>query len=266
MKGIKMNTILETTNPVTTNVVLNDKSQASSIAVNATNALVNMETNRLAWEQGAYLTSNQVLYSVLADCLAFCGELTLAEAKLRSGALEIFYKERGYKYKKEAPLVSRVVKAVFGNIDRRRISTYSLVLRQAQKDRVTYNNLPQWIESKGGVQEIRLGRSANFITPQKKAEAAKQIAKGSNFLGFAKSELLSMVADTDYMGEACVLLAEQQPDGSFGIRYVLRNEGLINAAYVALFAKQNEVLKRLTSEVKAANDADGAVLVAPKAA
>lgn len=255
-----------TVNTSETTVVLNDKTAAASVIVNATNMLNSMEAERITWEQGAYRTSNQALYAVLAKCIAFCGELPLAEAKQRSFALEAFFKERGYKYKKETPLASRVVKAVFGNIDRRRISTYSLVLRQAQKDMITTKDLAQWIEEKGGVQEIRLGHSANFVSPKVKADTAKQIVQGRSFLGFAKSELLSKEADADYMGEACVLLAEQQPDGSFGIRCVLRNDGVVNAAFVALYAKQKDLLAKAIAEVKAANDADGAVVTASKAA
>ena len=68
-----------------------------------------------------------------------------------------------------------------------------------------------------------------------------------------------MEADPDFIGSACVLLAEQQADGSFGIRTVLRNSGLVNAAFVALYAKQKETLAKANKEVEAANDADGAI-------
>jgi hypothetical protein len=248
------------------NVVLNDKTQATSVLVNASNLLSNMEANRITWEQGAYRTSNQALYAVLAECLAFCGELSIAEAKQRSAALEAFFKERNYQYKKDSPLVTRVIKAVFGGIDRRRISTYSLVLRQAQKERLTAESLAGWIERNDGIQEIRLSHSKSYVSPKTKAESAKQIVEDRNFfLGFAKSELLAMEADADFMGDTCVLLAEQQADGSFGIRSVLRSKGLINAAYVALYAKQNEVTKKVEAEIKAANDADGAVTTAKAA-
>ncbi|QWD38651.1 hypothetical protein G6671_08015 [Polynucleobacter paneuropaeus] len=250
----------------TTSVVLNDTPQPASIAINATNMLNNMEAQRITWEQGAFRTSNQALYAVLAQCLSFCGELPMADAKQRSTALETFFKARGYKYKKESPLVTRAVKAVFGNIDRRRVSTYSLVLRQAQKENVATANLAQWIEDKGGLQEIRLGHSATFVSPKAKAEIAKQSVEGRSFIGFAKSELLSVTADADFMGEKCVLLAEQQADGSYGIRAVLRNESLVNAAYAALYAKQQEVQAKAKAEVNAANDANGAVTTATKAA
>jgi len=258
-----MNTIVETTNPVTTNVVLNDNATTSNALVNnATKSLISIEANRITWEQGAYKTSNQSLYAVLADCLAFCGELTLAQAKERSESLERFYKARSYAYKSELPLATRVVRAVFGNIDRRRVSTYSLVLRQAQKCKVGIAELATWIESNGGIQEIRLGRSATYISPKAKAEVAKHIVEGKDFIGYAKSELLSHVADADFMGQACVLLAEQQPDGSFGIRSVLRNDSLVTAAYTALYGKQQEVLAEAQATIAAANDADGAVAIA----
>ena len=267
MKGIKMNAIVETTNAVVAkSVVLNDKAAAINTN-NALKSLISIEANRITWEQGAYKTSNQALYAVLADCLAYCGELTLEQAKVRSESLEKFFKERNYTYKKELPLATRVIRAVFGNIDRRRVSTYSLVLRQAQKCKVAIADLATWIEDNGGIQEIRLGRSATYISPKAKAELAKQSLVGRNsFIGIAKSELLSHVADADFMGEACVLLAEQQADGSFGIRAVLRSDGLVNAAFVALYGKQQEILAEAKATIAAANDADGAVVTQTKAA
>jgi hypothetical protein len=267
MKGIKMNTIVETTNAVVaTSVVLNDKAAAISTN-NALKSLISIEANRITWEQGAYKTSNQALYAVLADCLAYCGELTLEQTKVRSESLEKFFKERNYTYKKELPLATRVVRAVFGNIDRRRVSTYSLVLRQAQKCKVAIADLATWIEENGGIQEIRLGRSATYISPKAKAEMAKAVVAGrESFLCFAKSELLSHAADADFMGDACVLLAEQQADGSFGIRAVLRNDSLVTAAFTALYGKQQELLAQAKATIAAANDADGAVFTETKAA
>ena len=156
---------------------------------------------------------------------------------------------------------------MFGNIDRRRVSTYSLVLREAQKSKVDIADLATWIEENGGIQEIRLGRSATYISPKAKAEIAKAVVAGrESYLGFAKSELLSHVADADFMGDACVLLAEQQADGSFGIRAVLRSDGLVNAAFVALYGKQQEILAEAKATIAAANDADGAVVTQTKAA
>ena len=259
-----MNTLMnavETT--VTSNVVLNDKPvQAvgnSNVVVNATKLLASMEAKRITWEQGAYRTSNLELYKVLADCLLFAGELTVAESKQRSTALEAFFTERGYKYKKDSHIIARVVRAVFGNIDRRRISTYVLVLRQAQKSKVEATQLAQWIEDGGGIQEIKLARSATFISPTGKASIAKADFENLPVLAIAKSEQLSQLADAGYVGEDCVLIAEQLADGGFAIRALVRKEGAVNAAFTALYGdiKSQEIAAK--KEVNAANDADGAI-------
>jgi hypothetical protein len=259
-----MNTLMnavETT--VTSNVVLNDKSAQntgnSNVVVNATKLLAGMEAKRITWEQGAYRTSNLELYNVLAECLLFAGELSVSESKQRSTALEAFFKERGYKYKKDSHIIARVVRAVFGNIDRRRISTYVLVLRQAQKSKVEATQLAQWIEDNNGIQEIKLARSATFISPTGKASIAKADFENLPVLAIAKSEQLSQLADAGFVGEDCVLIAEQLADGGFAIRALVRKEGAVNAAFTALYGdiKSQEIAAQ--KEVNAANDADGAI-------
>ena len=103
-------------NTAVQNVVLNDTqttaAQAERAVAQASKSLTQvlglLESKRIAWEEGAYRTSNQALYAVLADCLSFAGDLgDAALAKARSAALEAFYKERGYRYKKEIPVATQ---------------------------------------------------------------------------------------------------------------------------------------------------------------
>jgi hypothetical protein len=243
---------------ISTEVVLNDT--ASTSIIPAALQLSSMEAGRINWEQGAYRTSNQALYLVLAECLAYSGELSLDMAKLRNAALVNFYIERGYTYKKDAPLVSRVIRAVFGNIDRRRISSYSLVLRQAQKENVPYANLPAWIEERGGIQEIRLSQSKkSAISACQKASVGKMYFQGKADLGVVQSEWLSDLVDPEHIGKGCVLLAEQQADGKFYVRAVIRNKKALNAAYLALYENQKIAYSKAEADVAAANDADGAI-------
>lgn len=253
-----------TNNSITTNVVLNDNANAEiNIATTALGLLKGMEEQRIKWEDGVYRKSNAALYEVLAECLQFAGDLTTEAAKERTKALEAFYKSRNYKWRKDTPLVSRVVRAVFGDADRRRISTYSLVLRQAQKSNVAYKALAKWIEENGGVQEIKLARSATFVSPKQKAEIAQQSFDSLTTLAEVKTEALSLLADADFVGEDCVLLAQQQADGSFAIRAVLRSGAAVNAAFTALYAQKKTSTEEDSKERTAANDADGSV---PKAA
>jgi hypothetical protein len=259
-----MNTLLNAVaTSVTKNVVLNDKavktSDKSHVAINAGKWLADMEAKRIAWEQGAYRVSNKELYALLADCLLFSGELPVAESKQRSAALETFFKERGYKYKKDSHIIARVVRAMFGDVDRRRISTYVLVLRQAQKSSVESTQLAQWIEDCGGIQEIKLSRSATFVSPTAKASIAKSDFVNLPVLAIAKSEQLTLLADAGFLGEECVFIAEQLAGGSFAIRALVRKEGAINAAFTALYSDIKSQRISAETEVDAANDADGAI-------
>jgi hypothetical protein len=221
-------------------------------------ALDQMVKARIGWEDGPLRASNKQLYAILQQVKGFCGDLPSAEAKQRSATLEAFYKERGWRYNKETPLETRVIRAVFGNVDRRRDSGYSIVLREAKKQRVSILDLPDWIESNGGIQEIRLSQSKNFISPSDKSKVMKErLASHKFFIGFAKSDLLSFTADAEFTDDDCVLLANQQADGSFGIYAVLRSDGVMNAAYLAAYSKSDEIEAQAKKEIEAANDADG---------
>ena len=242
---------------VTNNVVQNDSAKAS---FDAKKPLENLEARRVSWESGAYRTSNQQLYAILSECLAYVtADLTVAQAKERNAALEAFFKSRGYAYKAENPLATRIIKAVFGGIDRRQVSTYSLVLRQAVKEGVMPLNLPLWIETRGGVQEVRLGQSKTYVSPKNKTASGKNYFGSKAVIGNAKSESLSMLADAGFLGHTCVLLAEQQADGSFDIKALLRSDAAVNAAYMALYQQEKEVVGKAQAEKNAANDADGAI-------
>jgi hypothetical protein len=248
----------EINSALNTVVVSNDvAAQAQAQAVNVADLLANMEGKRKTWEEGVYRTSNQALYAILAECLMFGGELTTSEAKARRAALDAFCKERGYVVKKDSPLMTHIVKAVFGNVDRRRISTYSLVLRQAQKLNVLPTDLAQWIEDNGGIQEIKLSRSATFVSPAQKAAMGAQQFNTLPVLASVKNEQLSLLADADFIGTDCVLLAEQQADGSFAIRALVRQGSAVNAAYAAVYAQQKAAVTEQQKEQQAANDADG---------
>ena len=227
------------TNVVSNATIANSVTQPS-ITNTAVSVLSEMERKRQQWETTAFKTSNKQLYSVLAECLAYGGELPTEQAKQRTAVLVEFCKARNYIFKKESPLMTRIVKAVFGNIDRRRISTYSLVLREAQKQQVLPTKLAQWIEEFGGIQEIKLSHSATFVSPKAKAETAKQSLSSVPNIAVVSNEALSLLADGNNVGEECVLLAEQQANGSFAIKALTRNSSAVNAALTALYSSQKK--------------------------
>jgi len=234
------------TNPTTqaTNVVSND-TQKAAITASATtqvaaSLLLDMEQKRQNWETTVYRTSNLALYAVLADCLAYGEDLSFQAAKERSAELDEFCKSRGYVVKKDSPLLSRIAKAVFGNVDRRRISTYSLVLRRAKAEGITPANLSAWIEQEGGIQEIKLAKSATYVAPADKVKSAKQLLSMLPNLAVVSSPALSQFADADFMGAECVFIAEQQADGTFAIKTFTRSAGAVNAALTSFYGQVKE--------------------------
>jgi hypothetical protein len=215
--------------------------QSFSCVSSSLSLLHQLEQKRVQWESGLFhRTSNQHLYAVLADCLDY-GQMNDSSAfcKHRNDEVRDFLKSRDYRVKNDSPLLTRVVKAVFGNIDRRRISTYSLVLRTAQKEGVKPAELANWIEERGGVQEVKLARSATYKSPKQKAEEAKSSLSALPTLAVAK-EKLAELADAEFVGSECVLLAEQQADGSFHIKALIRSCTAVNAALTALYGEQKK--------------------------
>ncbi len=230
--------------------------QNSTLRENAASLLQSIEADRLQWETGAYRTSNQMLYALLARCSAYSGELPPDAAKLRSIELKNFYESRGYVYKREQPLVTRVVRAVFGGkVDRRRISNYSLALRDAQQKKVAPADLPKWIEERGGLQEIKLSRSPTFVSPKIKANLAETNFSKNPELAVVKSEALSLLADADTVGDCCILIAEQAANGSFIIRGMTRKGPAMTAALTAFYDEKQRQAEAVGENLPSANDA-----------
>lgn len=251
----KVEAVQAATNVVQNDVVFPNK----QVHITSAMLLAEIEGKRIAWEEGAYRTSNQALYAVLADCLTYAGQLDSEEAhKARNKALNDFYKERGYQVRENTPLITRVVRAVFGGIDRRRTSTYSLVLRRAKAEGVQPSQLADWIERNKGVQEIKLGHSKSYVPAKQKIEITKEQIDKLQTLAVVKSEDLSVLADPEFIHDQCVLLAKQLPDGSFAVKALLRG-GAVTAAYNGLYSQLNPRIKERNAEIKAANDADGVV-------
>jgi hypothetical protein len=235
------------------NVVLNDKT-VNENKQKITDVLVRLENERKDWESGTYKTSNKQLYSILAQCLAYGGTMDIASARQRSNQLEKFYEERKYRYKKDSPLMTRVVRAVFGDIDRRRLSTYSLVLREAQRQNVFPLQLSDWIDANGGIQEIRLSQSATFVGQKERVAVGSAELVNRKNLAVVKTTELEALADAEYVGTACVLLAEQQADGSFAVKQLMRGSGVVNAALAALYTAGVTAKADKQAEQAAAND------------
>lgn len=231
-------------------VVSNDSYKKQTLST-----LKNLVSQREKWETTVYRKSNDMLYGILQKCAAVNHAMigNDKEAKERRTALNDFIEQKGYRFTESTPVITKVVKCVFG-VDRRRVSAYSLVLREAIKQPVLLKDLPTWIEANGGIEQIRLSKAPNAKTPKQKAQAAQKAMAKADVLCVAKSRSLSKLADVDFEGKDCVLLATQQADGSFAIRAVVRTKGPVNAALVAYASQTKAEDKDNTKKQKAAND------------
>ena len=236
-------------------VVLNDSSKAVDYNKQTLVLLNSLINQREKWETTVYRKSNEMLYGILRECYSInYGMLGNDKvAKARRAALEQFVEEKNYRFTESTPVVTKVLKCIFG-VDRRRVSAYSIVLREAAKQNVMLKDLPQWIEDNDGVEQIRLGKAPNAKTPKQKAAAAKKVMAKAEVMGVAKGRALSKNAGVNFVGTDCVLLATQQADGSFAVRAVVRTVGAVNAALVAYLSQTKGVVLNDSKKREAAND------------
>jgi hypothetical protein len=237
------------------------KDNAVKIEVMTTEEFLNStEKMRLEWENGVYVEANKQLYAVLARCYAFLLQ-SEGESYIKIGnVLKAFYTSRKLAYKEKTPLACRIVRAVFGNVDRRRISTYAIVIRKAIKEGIEISDFAAWIERNKGVQEIRLGGSATYVSKKDKAATIADKWDTLSTLCVADDKKLRMAKDAEYDNKHCLLIAKQNKNGTYTIKGVCHTKGIVEQAMATLLSAENaadrKVEKANAAEDKAAaNDA-----------
>lgn len=162
-------------------------------AVERINALVSERKN---WEQGAFVKSNEQLYAVLDKCYTFYFDLSGngTDAKSDRAKLDVIFREKGYRFNEGTHMLTKLIKFVFDSMDRRRVSAYSLVLRQALALKIEAGHISKFISDNGGVEEIRRSSSPTAKTPKQKAELGKQ-AVARKQLAIINDEVLTAIAN-----------------------------------------------------------------------
>lgn len=198
--------------------------------------LEQLESKRIAWEVGVYRKSNLELYNILSQCLQYSLPMDSTEAaKKRTAVLDEFCKSRGYNVTNDTPTATKVVRAIFGRVDRRRTSTYSLVIRAALEAKVKPEDMSDWIDKHGGVEDIRLGSKGEQLTTAEQLAEAKELFKGLQQLASVHAEGISLASDSDYMGKTCLLVAEYQSGGNYTVKHIVTADSAVNAALVSIY-------------------------------
>ena len=209
---------------------------------------------REVWENTVLRTCNDQLYALLAKCYALYFEMVGSSeaAKAMRSALESVINTKGYRFTKGTHTLTKIVKCVFG-VDRRRVSAYSLVLREALSRNLKDAEIASFIAGKGGVEEIRRSKSATAITPKQKAELGKQ-AVSTSHLAVINSSNIAEKIDIANVGNDLVAIVTQQADGSLIVRALINSQSVLNAALACAYTENKGVVQTDINNAKPAND------------
>lgn len=247
--------------PLQQGVVLNDTptaAQAVQGTQSAASALEQLVVEREAWEQNAFRTSNEQLYGLLQRCYALYKAMEGASPEasaLRAGLRDyINLKGLSGSFTKSSHTITKIVKCVFGS-ERRRINAYSTVLRTALAKGIGVLDVAAFIRQEGGVEEIRLAKSPNAMSPKQKAAVATSTVV-VNSLAIASSPALSgMLNDAGKIGTQTVLIGTWQADGSVVVRAVVESETVLTAALASHYSAIKQVAKAQAEAQKAMDEA-----------
>lgn len=209
---------------------------------------------REVWETTVYRTSNDMLYGLLQKCYALYKRMEgmSAEAVTLRENLTSYINLKGIKCVKSSHTIVKIVKCVFGD-DRRRASAYGIVLRAALAKQIAVEAVPEFIRSQGGVEEIRLAKSPNAMTPKQKAAAAADAVKADS-MGVFASKGLDEVFDAGKTDSAVVLIGTWQADGSVIVRSVVQSDTAVNAALASYYSSNKDAVQKQAQQQEAAND------------
>jgi hypothetical protein len=233
----------------------------SNAPVVVTNKLAVLENARKNWEGNELAASNKRLYSILQEVYNYYLKMKLNDDKnVRKACveeMEMFINQRGYTFMPSTHDMTRVVKCVFG-VDRRRVSAYSIALREALRQKVMASDLVSFMEENGGVEQIRMG-GTKTLSLAKRADIAK-VEILSAELGTFKFDSELCPADAEWADKQVVIIATYMPTGEFQANAVIRHDSAVNASLAAYYslklAKQREVSK---AEREASKAADAAI-------
>ena len=191
--------------------------------------------------------TNHLSYN-LASSPDLAKALTVSSANFD---LEKFIEHRKYVFAPSSHDMTRVVKCVFG-ADRRRVSAYSIALREALNQKVSTKDLVDFIEQNGGVEQIRLG-GTKPLSAKVRAGKVKDEVVGS-VLGVIKFDSRLVRADADWADKQVVIVATYLPTGEFQANAVIRHDSAVNAALAAYYSQQQAAAREVAKSEREAEE------------
>ena len=118
------------------------------------NHLDQLSVIRDEFENKTLRSSNKELYKILSDVYSLFIEIDSNKSKYDILKLKITLKDRGFKIQNNTPLLTLLIRYVF-NSDRTRSYNYNRVISSAHFEKIPPSNLPEFIESQGGIEECK---------------------------------------------------------------------------------------------------------------
>ena len=232
-------------------------------------AIDQLISERQHWENHELANLNETLYALLQHCYSLNNAMSGSDftAKALRKGLANYIQQKGYQFKESSPLITKIVKCVFG-VNRRRVNAYSSALRVAIAERVAVMNLPKFFKDKGGIEEVRRqATTGKARTMKDKVELGRAVLE-SNVLAKIQSDTLNKNFSNDSLEEGVVLLATREDDGSFAIRRVVQSNAAVKSALAACASvgQDKEKAKQFEDEQRAIEAERLAVQAALKAA
>lgn len=225
-----------------------------AVAESIVQSLDALSQARENWEQTAFKKANDGLYDLLSQCLAVFETKFVKGTKddqktLRSELISRL-NEMNIRTLKTSTTLNMFVRFVFRS-DRKRAHGYSYVLNAAISHEVTAAQLPQWIVSEGGIEEIKrkMVQSDESKERQAKRKQAKDTAE--QLIAEAHVNPLATVAVDGFMpNQRNIMLAVGDVNGNFNVTYVLTevSDSLYNA-----------LLKQAAKKIVEADEQDSAL-------
>ena len=226
-----------------------------TVALTPIGRLQSMEQTTRNWEATELAASNKRLYSIMTDVYTYYQTMKsdpIKETRAQYATdLDKFIEQRKYVFAPSSHDMTRVVKCVFG-ADRRRVSAYSIALREALNQKVSAKDLVDFIEQNGGVEQIRLG-GTKPLSAKVRAGKVKDEVVGSE-LGVIKFDSRLVRADADWADKQVVIVATYLPTGEFQANAVIRHDSAVNAALAAYYSQQQAAAREVAKSEREAEE------------
>ena len=222
---------------------------SAAAAVAAYKRITNLAAAREQWQNGAFKTANDGLYALLADCYQLYNDMTgksTAAARLRE-ALAHAVEEKKLNFNASTHSIDKILRVVFGEADRRRVSAYAVALRAAlaAKPQVGPGDFADYVRAAGGIEEVRAAASKKGagLSPKEKAAVATAAVTARSTDVIVNDPMFCADLDAAKVSQFHVLVAEQLADSSLAIKAIVSNATVVTAALQAYYAANKEALQ-----------------------